>query len=225
MGSGSRYNNRRARKRRDFAVKSTAKPTNEDGSSGSNSASVKKISFVTPAGDAPVTVANDCNFIINSDLFMSLMLIIVQCPNCAACINIEHLIQEKMGLAQFFRLSCVECKLYIKFCTSKECYRVEPTSGRKEFEINRRTIVTFRENGHCYAGMKTFCHWMNMPPPMVETTVGNINGCIHNAYVETSHKSMTNAACKAHKTSNDNNQTSSSYIVNKKFSGDKAWQK
>ena len=101
MGPESRYNNRRARKKKGFAVKSSTTPTNEDGSSASNSASVKKISFVTPAGDAPVTFANDCNFIINSDLFMSLMLIIVQCPNCAATINIEHLIHKKMDLAQF----------------------------------------------------------------------------------------------------------------------------
>ena len=101
MGPESRYNNRREKKKKGFAVKSSTTPTNEDGSSASNSASVKKISFVTPAGDAPVTFANDCNFIINSDLFMSLMLIIVQCPNCAATINIEHLIHKKMDLAQF----------------------------------------------------------------------------------------------------------------------------
>ena len=91
MGSGSRYSNRRARKRKGFAVKSTATPTNEDGSSASNSASAKKISLVTPAEDAPVTVANNCNFIINSDLFISLISMVGQCPDCAASINIEHL--------------------------------------------------------------------------------------------------------------------------------------
>ena len=36
------------------------------------------------AEDAPVTMANDCNFIINSDLFVSLNLIVSQYPNCAA---------------------------------------------------------------------------------------------------------------------------------------------
>ena len=76
MGSGSRYNNRRSRKRKVFAVKSTTTPTNEDGNSASNSASATKISLVTPAEDAPVTVANDCNFIINNDLFMLLILMI-----------------------------------------------------------------------------------------------------------------------------------------------------
>ena len=97
--SGSRYNNRRARKRKGFPVKSTTTPTNEDGSSASISVSAKKNSLVTPAEDAPVTVANDCNFIINSDLFMSLILMIGQCSDCATSINIQHLIQEKMGLA------------------------------------------------------------------------------------------------------------------------------
>ena len=93
---------------------------------------------------------------------MSLILMIGQCSDCAASINTEQLIQEKMGLAQFFRLSCVECKWYIKFFTSKECCRAEPTSGRKGYEINRRTIVAFRENGQGYAGMNTFCVWMNI---------------------------------------------------------------
>ena len=49
MVSGSRYNNRRVRKRKGFGVKYTTTPTNEDGSSASNSASEKKISLVTPA--------------------------------------------------------------------------------------------------------------------------------------------------------------------------------
>ena len=64
-----------------------------------------------------------------------------------------------------------------------------------------------------------------MPLPMAETTFHDINSCIHNAYMETSHKPMTNAACEVHKDSNDNNQTSISDIVNTKVSGDGAWQK
>ena len=39
--------------------------------------------------------------------------------------------------------------------------------------------------------MNTFCRWMNMPPSMAETNDHDINNCIHNAYVETSHESMT----------------------------------
>ena len=84
------------------------------------------------------------------------MLMIGQCPDCAASLNIEQLIQEKMGLAQFFRMDqykkffCGECNWYINFCTSKECCRTEPTSGRKGYEIHRRAIIAFYENGQRY---------------------------------------------------------------------------
>ena len=43
-----------------------------------------------------------------------------------------------MSLAQFFRLPCIECKWHIKFCTSKEYCRTEPTSERKGYEINSK---------------------------------------------------------------------------------------
>ena len=69
------------------------------------------------------------------------------------------------------------------FCTSKECCRTEPTFGRKGYEMNRRTIVAFRENGHGYSGMNTFCCWMNMLPLMAETTFHDINSCIHSAFM------------------------------------------
>ena len=69
-----------------------------------------------------------------------------------------------------------------------------------------------------YAGMNTFCRWMNMPPSMAQTTFHDINSYIYNAYVETSHKSMTNGACEVHKDAKDNNQTSSSDNVNTKVS-------
>ena len=58
-----------------------------------------------------------------------------------------------------------------------------------------------------------------------KTTFYDINSCIHNAYVDTSHKYMTNAACEIHKDSNNNNEASSSDIVNAKVSRDGAWKK
>ena len=66
-----------------------------------------------------------------------------------------------------------------------------------------------------------------MPLPMVETIFYDINSYVHNAYVENSHKSMTNAACEVHKHKrsicNNNNQTSSSdVVVNTKVSRDGA---
>ena len=68
------------------------------------------------------------------------------------------------------------------------------TSGRKGYDINKRTVIAFRENGQGYAGIETFCRWMNMPPPMAKSTFDDINSSVHNFYVEVSHESMKKAA-------------------------------
>ena len=64
------------------------------------------------------------------------------------------------------------------------------------------------------------CHRQWQKPLFMILTAALIN-----AYVETSHKSLTNATCEVlkHKNSN-NNETSSSDIVNTKVSGDGAFQ-
>jgi len=40
--------------------------------------------------DATKTVPSYFNFIMDSDLFMSLILMISRCPDCGAAVNIEH---------------------------------------------------------------------------------------------------------------------------------------
>ena len=42
--------------------------------------------------------------------------------------------------------------------------------------------------------MTTFCWCMNMPAPMAQTTFGNLNNDLHNAYVQTAQESMAEAA-------------------------------
>lgn len=53
----------------------------------------QKLSSDTPAKFVPMNIANDFNFIIQS-----LILMVGQCPDCAAFVNIEHLPTERMGL-------------------------------------------------------------------------------------------------------------------------------
>ena len=67
-----------------------------------------------------IFIAHGCNFIIDSDLFIPLVTMIGICPECVAAVNIQHMIAQKMGLAQFFAISCTECDWHINFCSSKE---------------------------------------------------------------------------------------------------------
>ena len=103
----------------------------------------------TDDSTAPVTVppatVPECNFIINSELFLSLITMIGRCPTCIGSINIEHLISEKMGLAQFFNIYCNDFNWNQKFCSSKECSRNSNSSGRNSLDLNKRALTAFRE--------------------------------------------------------------------------------
>ena len=81
--------------------------------------------------------------------------------------------------------------------------------------------------GCCWWYEHILYRWMDMSSRMVKTIFHDINSCIHNSYVETSHKSMINAACEVQRDSNNNNlklQVVSLY-VNTKVSGDGRCQK
>ena len=156
--------------------------------------------------------------------FLSLITIIGRCPACIGSINIERLISEKMGLAQFFNIYCNDCDWNQKFCPSKECSRDSHSSGRNSFDLNKRALIAFRENGQGYAAMTTFCWCMNMPPPMAQTTFDDLNSDLYNAYVQTAQESMTEAA-KTVYNNLANINTNSNCSQNAKVSGDGAWQK
>ena len=92
-------------------------------------------------------------------------------------------------------------------------------------EVNRRTLVTFRENGLGFNGTKIFCCFMNMPEPMAQTTYDEINSELHNAYVGT--ESVEKAAheiCDL-EFQNTASTTDIDSILDTKVSGDGVWQK
>ena len=175
--------------------------------------------------DAETEKVTYCNFILESDLFMSLISLIGRCPDCVGSINVEHLLNAKMGFAQFFDLSCSECPWKLRFCSSKQCEKLSPTHGRKGYDINRRTIIAFRENGIGYSGIESFCRCMNMPKPMSKTTFDDVSCLIHNAYVQTSHESMSKAANEVRSKTKNSNDINNDGIINISVSGDGAWQK
>ena len=139
-------------------------------------------------------IVQGCNFIIDNNLFIPLVTMIGRCPECVAAVNIQHMIAQKMGLAQFFAISCTECGWRINFCSSNEVTKSNNSQGRKSYEVNRRTLVAFRENGLVFNGIRTFCCFMNIPEPMAQTAYDEINSDLHNAYVTTAQESVEKAA-------------------------------
>ena len=117
-----------------------------------------------------------------------IMIMIGRCPECVAAVNIQHMIAQKMGLEKLFAISCTECDWRINFCLSKEVSKSNNSQGRKSYDVNRRFLVAFRENGLGVNGIKTFRCFMNMPETKVQTTCDEINSELHNAYVGTVNK-------------------------------------
>ena len=129
----------------------------------------------------------ECNLLINPDLFMSLLFMIAICPQCFQSLDIEHKLLQKKGLAHFFTINCTECDWNLNFRTSKESIvnRDQQKPVRKTFEVNARAIIAFREYGHGYSAIKSFCRIMNMPPPMSCLSFQNTKSDLHDAYVPT----------------------------------------
>ena len=67
--------------------------------------------------------------------------------------------------------------------------------GSNPFDDNLRAILAFREIGKGYAGVETFCGYMNIPPPMTGLIFNDtITTTIHPSYVEVACKDMQNSA-------------------------------
>ena len=62
------------------------------------------------------------------------------------------------------------------------------------YEINIRSVLTFREIGSGHEAMKTFTTMMNMSKPLAIASFNDINNNLHQIYVDTSLQSTKSAA-------------------------------
>ena len=62
---------------------------------------------------------NECNVIMNSILFSSLLRTIGRCPECYSSIDIVYDINKKEDLSHTFLIFCQDCTRTINFVTSK----------------------------------------------------------------------------------------------------------
>ena len=65
-----------------------------------------------------------------------------------------------------------------------DAVRLEDEPAADPFDIDLRAIMAFREIGKGHSGLETFCGYMNMPPPMAETTYKEtVQFTLHPRYV------------------------------------------
>ena len=146
---------------------------------------------------------NDFNFLINNNIMSQIVTLMnkpcTECNNYATrSLNIDPL--KKHGLCQTIMINC-SCGSSEMFTSSN---RTDPDNKMSHFDINVRTVISFRELGLGHTAIVNFSRHMNMPPPMNLFSYQNIINFVHPMYIQAAEESMAKAASAIKKSdSND----------------------
>ena len=145
----------------------------------------------------------DFYFFMDAELFIDLIKEISKCPKCYGTIDTRYDNKQMLGLCHKFTFQCEDCDWTKNVYTSKKINSNEGR-GRKQYDVNRRAVIAFREIGKGFSAMETFCGFMNMPNPMSKTTYGDKSPLIHDAYLSVCQKSMSDASTEIRKQLQEN---------------------
>ena len=91
------------------------------------------------------------------------------CPECKSNVTLFDNLSSRMGFAHKLELSCENCGWKYETFTSNTCtppvdinISAKQKQGRKPFEVNVRTVLSFREIGRGHEHIKMFSRIMNM---------------------------------------------------------------
>ena len=119
---------------------------------------------------------------MDAELFIDLIKEISKCPKCYGIIETQYDNKQMLGLCHKFTLKCEDCDWTKNVYTSKKISSNEGR-GRKQYDVNCRAVIAFREIGKRFSAMETFCGFMNMLNPMSKTTNGDKSPLTHDAYL------------------------------------------
>ena len=102
------------------------------------------------------------------------MLSAVLCPECCnEGLNVEENESKRKGLANFILVKCTNCSFTLQKYTSKTVQNIGKP-GMQSFDVNLRSVYTFRRCGVGHRGIQTFCGMINIPPPMARKNYGKL---------------------------------------------------
>ena len=108
-------------------------------------------------------------------------------------LKLTDVADKKKGLSSYLKVYCDDCIFFHKFrtfpiVTSNNYIR----RGGNTMEINARAVYGTRSIGIGFS-LSTFCGFLNMPPPMTQTSY-NMSNVIKAIYKNAAEKSMSDAA-------------------------------
>ena len=136
-------------------------------------------------GEYDDTCIDDSGYLLmDTGIIFPILNELVKGSRCGFSVETDHMVDKKQGLAHFIKISCPSdsCLWNKSFYTSDKVKR--DGRGADPFDVNLRVIMAFREIGKGHSGLETFCGYMNMPPPMAETTYNEtVKFMLHPIYV------------------------------------------
>ena len=110
-----------------------------------------------------------CYLLIDTRIFQEIIDLIGRCPEFSSKVRFVHDVESKKDVSHLLNLSCLCCDWTKIFWTCSEVEKpkdARENRGRSGFDINTRVIIAFREIG--FTALKSFCGFMNIPPPMTQ---------------------------------------------------------
>ena len=188
------------------------------------SATAKKIrlEFSDPSSDKAMGITKEETFmLINMSVLQAIVGLIGQCPECSnKCIEVSNDLSRKKGFAYLLILRCKECLWQEELYSSCKILDTE-RQGPKNFEVNTRMVVAFREFGKGLTAMETFTQCMNMPNCICQKSYDSIQKSLLRAYKEVSQWSQS---CAAKETRKKLGVTSDDAVTDLNVSVDGTWQ-
>ena len=122
-----------------------------------------------------------------------------KCIDCGPKLTMSPNVELKKGMSMNLTIKCKHCGWSHQTYTSNKLKREGKSRGVLQFEINSRIVIAFQEIGKGFSSIETFCGVMNMLPPMSKTTYSDKLSAVHDAYLTSSHASMSDASLEVRK--------------------------
>ena len=130
--------------------------------------------------------------LIDSDILKSIIKLLGTCPNSRNnSIDIKCDQSEKKELSFLLNFVCDSeiCDWSQSFYISKRLNQT-PGCDNQSFEMNNRAIIAMIEIGRGHTALKTFCDFMNMPPPIHIKSLNDMQQNIASVYQYVANDSM-----------------------------------
>ena len=126
------------------------------------------------------------------------VLSLLACPNCynTSSLKLIDVADKKKKLSSYLKVYCDDFAFVHKFYTSPVVTRNNYIcrGGNTMLEINARTVYGIRSIGIGFSLLSKLCGFLNMPPPMTQTSCNNMSNIIKAASKSVAEKSISDAA-------------------------------